>query len=63
MEYDGEHHLQRLPEDRARLNELQELGCRVFYVTKAEMPDMTALIAAITRAHDACVPHRMASEG
>lgn len=63
VEYDGEHHLGRLPEDRARLNELQELGWRVFYVTKADMRDMPALIAAITRAYEACVAHRVAAEG
>ena len=63
VEYDGEHHLQRLPEDRARLNELQELGWRVLSVTEAEMRDMTSLIVAITRAHDACAAHRMPCEG
>jgi hypothetical protein len=63
VEYDGEHHATRLPEDRARLNELQELGWRVFYVTKADLRDIPALIAAITRAYEACAAHRVASQG
>ncbi|MEI4272837.1 DUF559 domain-containing protein [Klenkia sp. LSe6-5] len=63
VEYDGDHHLGRLPEDRTRLNELQELGWRVFYVTKDQLRDLPALIAAITRAYEACVAHRVASQG
>ncbi|SDO98074.1 Transcriptional regulator, AbiEi antitoxin, Type IV TA system [Klenkia soli] len=63
VEYDGEHHATRLPEDRARLNELQELGWRVFYVTRADMRDIPALVAAITRAYEACLAHRLASQG
>ncbi|MEI4273606.1 hypothetical protein TEK04_17930 [Klenkia sp. LSe6-5] len=54
LEYDGAGHVDRLAQDRRRLNALQDAGWRVFYVTAADMHDLPRLLMRIAAAMAAC---------
>ncbi len=55
VEYEGSGHVERLAQDRRRLNALQDAGWRVFFVTAADMHDLPRLVLRIAAAMAACV--------
>lgn len=55
VEYDGAGHVDRLAQDRRRLNALQAAGWRVFFVTAADLRDPTRLLLRIAAAMADCL--------
>ncbi len=56
VEYDGAGHVDRLAQDRRRLNALQAAGWRVFFVTAADLRDPARLVVRIAAAMADCLP-------
>jgi len=54
VEYEGSGHVDRLAQDRRRLNALQAAGWRVYFVTAADMHDLPRLLMRIAAAMAAC---------
>lgn len=54
VEYEGAGHVDRLAQDRRRLNALTAAGWRVFFVTAADMHDLPRLVLRIAAAMAAC---------
>lgn len=54
VEYDGSGHVERLAQDRRRLNALQAAGWRVFFVTAADMHDLRQMLLRIAAAMSEC---------
>ncbi len=55
VEYDGAGHVDRLAQDRRRLNALQAAGWRIFFVTAADMRDPAHLLLRIAAAMADCL--------
>ena len=55
VEYDGAGHVDRLAQDRRRLNALQAAGWRIFFVTAADMRDPARLLLRIAAAMADCL--------